>query len=156
MSNTSTKSKIPSEAAPDGAQPAAVGASGASVESVAPGRRRTFTAADKLRILKALDAATASQVRGAVGELLRREGVYSSQVTDWRRAMAQSGADGLAVRKPGRAPKYSAAELELAALRKKLAKTEAKLRLSEALIELQKKAHAIWGIALPEPPSGYE
>ena len=49
-------------------------------------KRRTFTAEYKQRILREADAALASGPDGAVGELLRREGLYSSHLTEWRRA----------------------------------------------------------------------
>src|SRR5438270_12981081 len=48
-------------------------------------KRRAFTAEYKLRIVRDADTAAASGVEGAVGELLRREGLYSSHLTDWRR-----------------------------------------------------------------------
>ena len=48
-------------------------------------KRRSFPAEYKLRIVREADAAIASGAEGAVGELLRREGLYSSHLTEWRR-----------------------------------------------------------------------
>ena len=51
---------------------------GAAVESVPPRKHRKFTVAEKLRIVKAAEAAVASGVRGKLEALLRKEGIYSS------------------------------------------------------------------------------
>lgn len=124
--------------------------SGASVETVAPKRRRRFAASEKLRIVKAADAALASGERGAVAALLRKEGIYSSHLSAWRQQLADHGSEGLKAKKPGRKPKRDAKDRELAALKKKNAELERKLRVANSLIDLQKKAHEILGLALPE------
>src|SRR2546426_6079971 len=64
----------------------AVGAE--DVQVAAKPRRRTYTAEYKRRILKEADACTTP---GAVGALLRREGLYSSHLVEWRRAPARGG-----------------------------------------------------------------
>jgi transposase-like protein len=133
----------------DGAAQNARGVSGSAVETVAPKPRRRFTAAEKLRILKAAAAALASGERGALEALLRREGIYSSHLSAWRQQFAATGSEGLAPRKPGRTPKLSETERELLALKKRNAQLEQKLKVASAVIELQKKAHAVLGIALP-------
>lgn len=125
------------------------GESGAAVETVAPKPRRRFTAAEKLRILKAAEAAIASGERGALEALLRKEGIYSSHLSAWRQQFAAKGREGLAPHKPGRKPNLSETEREQLALKKKIAKLEHKLKVANAVIELQKKAHAVLGIALP-------
>lgn len=125
------------------------GVSGAAVETVAPMPRRRFTAAEKLRILKAAEAAIASGERGALEALLRKEGIYSSHLSGWRQQFAAKGSEGLAPRKPGRKASLSETEREQLALKKKIAKLEQKLKVANAVIELQKKAHAVLGIALP-------
>ena len=63
----------------------------ASPELLDRPRRRTFTAKDKLRILDEVDRAAG--VAGGIGAIMRREGLYSSALTDWRRQRAarQSG-----------------------------------------------------------------
>ena len=128
------------------AQDAAAGASGASVEVVPkPGRRRVFSEAEKLRIVR---EAAASTKRGGVEALLRREGIYSSLLAAWRKQLALHGSEALAGRKPGRKPKLDAKDRRIAELEKRAARLEAKLSLAEKLIDLQKKVSAILGIDL--------
>lgn len=125
------------------------GVNGAAVETVAPKPRRRFAAAEKLRILKAAEAALASGERGALEALLRKEGIYGSHLSAWRQQFAATGSQGLAPRTPGRKPTLSETERELLALKKKYAQLEQKLKVANAVIDLQKKAHAVLGIALP-------
>jgi transposase len=125
------------------------GVSGAAVESVARKPRRKFSAAEKFRLVKAAEVAVASGERGALEALLRKEGIYSSHLALWRQQFAANGREGLSAAKPGRKPKLDAAERELLALKKKNAQLEQKLKIANALIELQKKAHAVLGLALP-------
>lgn len=125
------------------------GMNGASIETVAPKRRRRFSAAEKLRMVRAADAALASGERGAVEALLRKEGIYSSHLAAWRQQLAARGAEGLAAQKPGRKPKLDAKDRALLAAEKKVAELERKLRIANAVIDLQKKAHAVLGLALP-------
>jgi len=124
--------------------------SGASLESVPPKTRRRFSASERLRLLKAAEAAVASGERGALAALLRREGIYSSHLSAWRQQFGARGAAGLVPQKPGRKPKLDAKDRELLAVSKELAKVQHKLRVAHALIDLQKKAHEILGLALPE------
>jgi transposase-like protein len=125
---------------------AAAGASGAAVESVPkPGRRRSFSAAEKLRIVREAAACTK---RGEVEALLRREGIYSSHLAAWRKQLELHGSEALAGRKPGRKPKLDAKDRRIAELEKRAARAEAKLVLAEKLIDLQKKVSAILGIDL--------
>lgn len=125
--------------------------SGAAVESVPPKTRRKYSAAEKLRIVKAADAALASGERGALEALLRKEGIYSSHLSAWRQQLGAHGAAGLAAKKPGRKPKLDDKDRALLAAEKKNAELEKKLRIANAIIDLQKKAHALLGIALPDP-----
>ena len=83
----------------------ASGLSGASLEVVPKKKRKQYPASEKLRIVKAADAALATGKRGAVEELLRKEGIYSSHLAAWRQQLDARGAEGLAARKPGRKPK---------------------------------------------------
>ncbi len=110
-----------------------------------PGKRRTFTAADKLRIVHEAAACTE---RGEVRALLRREGIYSSHLAAWRSQLALSGSAGLGARKRGRPPKQDAKDQRISELEKRAARLEAKLSLAEKLIALQKKASEILGIKL--------
>ena len=132
----------PAPAAPGAASPL----SGASVETVPKRRgRRSFSAAEKLRIVRA--AAACSQ-RGESEALLRREGIYSSHLTAWRKQLALHGSDALAGSKPGRKPKLDAKDRRIAELEKRSARLEEKLALAEKLIDLQKKVSAILGVNL--------
>lgn len=127
-----------------------LGVSGASVESLPRRTRRKYSASEKLRILKSAEAAVASGERGALEALLRREGIYSSHLSAWRQQLAARGTAGLASQKPGRKPKLDENERKLLALTKRNAELERKLAIAHALIELQKKAHELLGMALPE------
>ena len=127
-----------------------LGVSGASLESVAPRTRRRFSASERLRLVKAADAALVSGERGALATLLRKEGIYSSQMTAWRAQLSARGVAGLAAQKPGRKPKLDAKDRQLLAVTKELARVQRKLLVAHALIDLQKKAHEVLGIALPE------
>jgi transposase len=120
--------------------------SGVSVETLPKsGRRRSFSAAEKLRIVREAAGCT---VRGGVEALLRREGIYSSHLTAWRKELALHGSEALAGRKPGRKPKLDAKDRRIAELEKRALRLEAKLSLAEKLIDLQKKVSAILGINL--------
>jgi transposase len=104
--------------------PAAHGAtgrpSGVSVESVPKrGRRRSFSAAEKLRVVRQAAACTK---RGEVEALLRREGLYSSHLTAWRKQLALHGSEALAGRKPGRKPKLDAKDRRIAELEQRAAR----------------------------------
>lgn len=121
-------------------------------EAVQPGTRRRFTPAEKLRLVKAAEAAIASGKPGALESLQRREGIYSSYLSTWRRQLAMNGEAGLASRNPGRKPRLDAAARALLAMTKENNALKHKLRVATAIIELQKKAHEVLGLALPELP----
>jgi transposase len=127
----------------------ALGASGAAVETTPKRTRRSFSAAEKLRIVKKADACIASGERGALEAMLREEGLYSSALSSWRGQLGRQGAAGLEPRKMGRKPKLDAKDRLNAQLLKRTAVLERKLHIAEAVIALQKKAHEILGIALP-------
>ena len=127
-----------------------IAASGASLETTAPKRRRRFTASEKLRLVKAAEAALASAERGALEALLRREGIYSSHLSSWRQQLGARGAAGLTPQKPGRKPKLDEKDRQVLAMSKENAALKRKLEIANGLISLQKKAHEILGIALPE------
>jgi transposase-like protein len=109
-------------------------------------QRRRFTPEERERILREADACTE---RGELGELLRREGIYSSHLSNWRAAREREGLAGLQDKRPGPKPAKDAKDREIERLEKRNAKLEKELRISKALIELQEKAHEILGIALP-------
>lgn len=109
-------------------------------------QRRRFTAEDKERILNEADACTE---RGQLGELLRREGIYSSHLSKWRIRREQQGRDGLEAKKPGRRASKDAKDRRIEQLERENARLERENRIQEGLIDLQRKAHEILGVALP-------
>ena len=101
-------------------------------------RRRTFTAEYKEQILEEYDALSAgSAERGA---LLRREGLYTSHVAEWRKARDAGARDGLA---PKAKPRRSADQVELERLRRKTARLEAELERTKTALEITGKVHAL-------------
>jgi transposase-like protein len=116
-------------------------------EVMAKARRRRFSASEKLRVLKAADACTET---GAIAALLRREGLYSSHLTDWRKARARGELDGLAPKTRGRKPApVNPLEKENTELKRALAKAEARATRAEALVDVQKKISLLLGIPQP-------
>lgn len=116
-------------------------------------RRRTFTAAYKAKILAEADAATEA---GAIGALLRREGLYSSHLVDWRRRRAEGASKGLEPRPVGRPRKSDAQRLEakeVARLQGQVSSLENRLRQAEIIIEAQKKLAEVLGL-LTSPTNG--
>src|SRR5271167_783551 len=113
--------------------------------------RRTFTAKDKLRILGEVDRAAGTP--GAIGAIIRREGIYSSALTDWRRQRAAGAYHGLSPVKRG--PKLAEPN-PLAAEHAQLLRDNKRLTLrlerAEAVIEIQKKVALLLG--LPVAPDG--
>ena len=97
-------------------------------------KRRVFTQEYKARILAEYDAAEHGQ-RGAI---LRREGLYSSHLIDWRRARDAAAGDGV----PGRRGK-DLRDAQIAALTARAAKAEAELARTRAALDLVGKAHAL-------------
>ena len=108
-------------------------------------KHRQFTAEYKKRILDEADSCTTSTQRGAP---VRREGLYSSHLTAWRRQRAHGILDGLAPKKRGVKPNPLA--LENAQLRREIEQLQAQLHRAETIIEVQKKVSQLLG--LPTPP----
>jgi transposase-like protein len=107
--------------------------------------RRRFTLAYKERILTEADQCTGA---GELGELLRREGLYSSNLSLWRR---QRDLGTLATNHRGRKPNPNKKESqELAKLKRDNARLTERLRQAELIIEVQKKVSEMMGIKLPE------
>jgi len=103
-------------------------------------RRRRFSAQYKLEVLRQADACTRP---GEIGELLRREGLYSSLVTEWRWAR-DSGALQALGRPRGRR-KADRRHAENAALRRRAARAEAELEKARKVIEVQGNVSALLG-----------
>jgi transposase len=107
-------------------------------------RRRTFTVQDKLRILAETDQAAES---GSTGAILRREGLYSSTLTDWRRQRATGAYGALTPGKRGpKLPPLNPLAAALASAKRENARLQWRLDRAEAIIDLQKKISALLGI----------
>jgi transposase len=116
-----------------------------STEVAVKPTRRKFSAEYKLKILQETDQCKP----GDVGAVLRREGLFSSQLTTWRRERETGLMQGLDPRRRG--PKPHPLEAENALLKKKLTRTERKLEEAEIILETQKKLCQLFGMnPLPE------
>ena len=105
-------------------------------EVVPKATRRSFSAAYKLRIVEEADQCTE---RGQIGALLRREGLYSSQLATWRRLRDKGGLQALAPKTRGRRASQDAREVEIAALRRENERLHKQLEQAELIIGAQKK-----------------
>ena len=118
------------------------------VEVSAKAKRRRFTAKEKLRILRLAEACTKV---GELGAMLRREGIYSSSLTGWRRARDAGELTGLAPKRRGPKPVMpDARDKQIAELQRAVARAEARARQAEGLVALQKKVADLLGIQLPK------
>lgn len=114
-------------------------------------RRRSFTADYKDRILREADAAAGHP--GAIGALLRREGLYSSHLTKWRNDRASGGVAALHPKRRGPAPQKATADRKLVAkLERENARLQHRLKQAEIIIEFQKKLNDLLGIPVSLPP----
>jgi transposase len=101
-------------------------------------RRRSFTAEYKARILDEYDALpSGSTERGA---LLRREGLYTSHIAEWRKARDAGARDGLAPKPKSR---RSPEQVELDKLRRRNERLETELAKTKLALEITGKAHAL-------------
>lgn len=112
-----------------------------NTEVAAKAVRRRFSAEYKLRILE--EAAACSS--GERGARLRREGLYSSHLTTWRRQREAGQLAGLAAKKRGPKPNPEAEELKR--LRKENERLQVRLQQAEAIIEAQKKLAQLFGLS---------
>jgi transposase-like protein len=156
------------EASDGGCRPTVVAAPASVSPELSPRpRRRTFTARDKLRILaetdrvaKRTDAANSGQraraaETGGIGAVLRREGVYSSTLCDWRR-QRDAGAFG-ALTPVKRGPKTAQPNplvAEVALLQRNVAHLTRCLARAEAIIVVQKKLADLLGIPMAQGGNG--
>jgi transposase len=115
----------------------------AGMEVVAGGRRRSFSKADKQRILEAAERCTAP---GEVGALLRREAVYSSSLSTWRKQRKAAELAALAPHKRGPKPAADRDQvLQIAHLRRDNDRLQSRLDKALFVIEIQKKVAALLG-----------
>jgi transposase len=115
-------------------------------------RRRTFTAQTKLRILTEVDGAADT---GRIGAILRREGIYSSSLCDWRRQRDAGAYNALVPARRGpKAAEANPLAAELARSHRNNADLTRRLARAEAIIDIQKKVAALLGI--PLAPNGGE
>ena len=128
------------------AAPPAAGPPGAEIEVVAKAQRRCFTAEYKRRIVREADRCTTT---GAIGALLRREGLYSSYLTTWRAARDRGELEGLAPKQRG--PKVvtpDPRDKKIAEQEREIGKWRKRAERAEALVEVQKKVAALLGTPL--------
>ena len=119
-------------------------------EVPARAKRSRFTAGYKLRILEEADACRAS---GEVGALLRREGLYSSQLAQWRRARREGSLKALSKPRGPKGRRRDKVAVENEQLRKENARLRRRLEQANTILEIQKQASEILGIPLNRPPA---
>ncbi len=119
-------------------------------EAPARAKRRRFTAKYKLRILEEADAC---QAPGEVGALLRREGLYSSQLTQWRRARREGSLKALSKPRGPKGRRRDKVAVENEQLRKENARLRRRLEQANTILEIQEQASEILGIPLNRPPA---
>jgi transposase-like protein len=120
-------------------------------EVTAKAERRRFTARYKLRILEAVEAA---RVPGGVGALLRREGLYSSHLTKWKRQREKGALAALGPRRRGPVPEpRNPLAGRVTELEKENRRLALRLAQAEAILSIQKKVSDLLGIPLDPPES---
>jgi len=113
-------------------------------------KRRSFSAAYKARILQEYDQLETGRGRGA---LLRREGLYTSHIADWRKSR-EAGAISALADKPAGRPGRSAEAVEIERLRKENDKLTTELTRTKAALEVVGKAHALLELFSESADSG--
>jgi transposase len=98
--------------------------------------RRTFKAEYKLRMIAEAEACQ----HGELGALLRREKLYSHQLSDWRREFAEKGVPGLSKSAPGPAASRTPEQRRIDQLEKEKSRLTRKLEMANDCLDLQKKA----------------
>ena len=112
-------------------------------EVVAKPKRRKFTAQYRLRILEEAESCTQP---GAVGRLLRREGLYSSHLTEWRRARREGSLQGLTPSKRGRKlAERNPLSAKVHELEAKVARLEKELHTAHTILDVQGKVAGLLG-----------
>ena len=130
----------------EGGKPKTVPAPSAASSELSPRpQRRTFSAAAKLRILEETDRAADT---GGIAAILRREGLYSSTLTDWRRQRDAGAFEALKPQRRGPKPMLAQPAADLDQLRRENARLRQRLEHAEAIIGIQKKVAALLGIPM--------
>lgn len=101
--------------------------------------RRIFTVEYKLSILQQADACK----HGELGALLRREKLYSNQLSQWRREFSTDGVEGLSKSQPGPKSSKTPEQKRIEQLEKENARLQQQLAVKDSCIDLQKKALAL-------------
>ncbi len=115
-------------------------------EVAAKPKRRQFTAEYRLRILEEVERCTEP---GEVGQLLRREGLYSSHLTAWRKARRHAALRGLASKKRGAKPKArNPLEPKVRQLEAQGVRLEEELRKAHTILDVQEKVAGLLGFSL--------
>jgi transposase-like protein len=112
-------------------------------EALPKAKRRTFTTAYKQRIVREADACSQP---GEVGALLRREGLYSSHLAEWRKQIAAGGLPGSQTRKRGRKAKLTPEQKVNARLQRENERLKEQLAQAELIIAAQKKVAELLGL----------
>jgi transposase-like protein len=115
-------------------------------------KRRQFSAAYKLAVLEEADRCTSP---GAIGELLRREGLYSSHLTTWRREREAGALEALG-RRRGRKVKLTPEQRRIVALEASNTRLERELERARTIIGVQKKLCTLLGLPTAEPSESSE
>jgi transposase-like protein len=111
--------------------------------------RRTFTAKYKIDILE--EAKEASRQRGAIGALLRREGLYSSHLIEWRKAAVRGELTALTPKKRGpKARVIDERDKKIAELQQVNTRLNKRIERAELMLEIQKKTAQLLGIGEPK------
>ena len=117
-------------------------------EVLSKATRRRFSAEYKLRILNEAEACRGA---GEIGSLLRREGLYSSHLTVWRKARQEGSLSSLSRSRGPQGQRKDPVVQENARLKKEVSRLQRRLHQAEAILEIQKKASELLGIPLSHP-----
>ena len=147
-----SKRELPPAGGPVEARSAGTGAPAGGAppdaEVTAKPRRRQFTAAYRLRILEEADRC---QAPGELGQLLRREGLYSSHLTNWRKARRDGSLAALAPKKRGAKPQArNPLEPKVRELEAKVARLERELEQARTIVDVQEKVAGLLGLSLDD------
>ena len=130
----------------DGGAPERDARTVADAEVLAKPKRRQFSAAYRLRILEEADDCRSP---GEIGRMLRREGLYSSHLSNWRKARRDGALSGLTPKKRGAKPtKRNPLQPKIEALETQVARLQDELRKAQIILEVQGKVAGLLGINL--------